>query len=496
MAFFNDVTASLNFNKVSEIPRHPLTGINVLIVGAGPAGLYSALECWRKGHSPRVVERAPSPSSAGDSFSITPSALRHIEKTWPAIYQDIDNSGYDVWISFHKINGDKVAGPERFVFDKDGEDRLTEDGEPAPDRIHRVARPRFTATLLGQALALGIEVTYGKRAVDYFEDGDKAGVICEDGSRLEADVVVAADGVGTKSHKLISGHDIRAVGSNYSIFRTAYSSELVTADTELAKRFPVREGAGVGEMWTTDDLQIYVGHSPGRIEWGMTHRIKDIAGTSKESWGNHVSPDYVVKYLKDNFPEVPEYLHRLIMTAPKNAIVDWQLLWRDPQPRWTSPLGRVVQVGDSAHTLVPSSGSGLVQGIEDAITLATCLQLGGNLKNGLWSRTHNKLRFERVSCCQLLGFINQSNYLKPEWGQKVIEDASNVKPQYGWWIWGHNPERYAYDNFGKAFRSLVDDTQFENTNIPRGYKYKPWSIKDIYDTLERGEKLKFEGDWS
>lgn len=120
--------------------------------------------------------------------------------------------------------------------------------------------------------------------------------------------------------------------------------------------------------------------------------IKDIAGTSKESWGNHVSPDYVVRFLKENFPEVPEYLHRLLKTAPENAVVDWELLWRDPQPSWYSPLGRVVQVGDSAHTFVPSSGNGLVQGIEDAITLATCLQIGGNLKNNLWSRTHCKLR--------------------------------------------------------------------------------------------------------
>lgn len=65
MTFFNDVTASLTFNKPSEIPRHPLTNIDVLVVGAGPAGLYTALECWRKGHSPRVVERTHSLSSAG-----------------------------------------------------------------------------------------------------------------------------------------------------------------------------------------------------------------------------------------------------------------------------------------------------------------------------------------------------------------------------------------------------------------------------------------------
>ncbi|ROV98747.1 hypothetical protein VMCG_06705 [Cytospora schulzeri] len=495
MSFFDGVNASLNFNSAPEISRHAPTGIDVLIVGAGPAGLYTALECWRKGHSPRVVERTPSLSSAGDSFTVGPSALRHIKNAWPAIYREVEKLSYDVLLSFHKITGEMMAGPERFIFNKDGENRLTEDGEPCPDRVHRVPRPQFTASLLGQVLALGIDVIYGRRVVDYVESEDKAGVLFEDGARMEADVVVAADGVGTKSHKLINGHDIRAMSSNYSIFRAAYPLELVTSDPELSKRFPRREdGSALGQIWSAEDLQIYVGYNQERMEWAMTHR--DIAGTSKESWGNHVSPDYVVKFLRDNFPEVPEYLQKLLMTAPENAIVDWQLLWRDPQPNWSSPLGRVVQVGDSAHTFLPSSGNGLVQGIEDAITLSTCLQLGGNLRSGLWAKAHGKLRFERVSCCQLLGFINQSNYLRPEWGQNAIGDGSSVKPQYGWWIWAHNAERYAYDNYGKAFRSLVDGTPFENTNIPPGYQCQSWTLNDIYSRLDRGEKLIFKGDWS
>lgn len=66
MSFFKEITASLEFENISNIPRHPLTGISVLIVGAGPAGLYSALECWRKGHNPRVIDRAPAPSPAGE----------------------------------------------------------------------------------------------------------------------------------------------------------------------------------------------------------------------------------------------------------------------------------------------------------------------------------------------------------------------------------------------------------------------------------------------
>ncbi len=88
-------------------------------------------------------------------------------------------------------------------------------------------------------------------------------------------------------------------------------------------------------------------------------------------------------------------MNRLIRLTPKDGIVDWKLMWRNPQSNWTSPLGRVVQIGDSAHTFLPSSGNGATQGMEDAISLATCLQLAGKSNVGWATRIHNKLRFVR-----------------------------------------------------------------------------------------------------
>lgn len=50
-----------------ELPaRSPATQLNVLIVGSGPAGLMTALECWRKGHNVvGILERSPNPLFAG-----------------------------------------------------------------------------------------------------------------------------------------------------------------------------------------------------------------------------------------------------------------------------------------------------------------------------------------------------------------------------------------------------------------------------------------------
>lgn len=45
--------------------RYPETGLSVLIVGAGVAGLMAALECWRNGHNVRIVERSPEEVTTG-----------------------------------------------------------------------------------------------------------------------------------------------------------------------------------------------------------------------------------------------------------------------------------------------------------------------------------------------------------------------------------------------------------------------------------------------
>lgn len=44
---------------------YPPSGIDVLIVGTGLAGLVCALECTRKGHNVRVLERNADINTAG-----------------------------------------------------------------------------------------------------------------------------------------------------------------------------------------------------------------------------------------------------------------------------------------------------------------------------------------------------------------------------------------------------------------------------------------------
>ncbi|KAH7050052.1 hypothetical protein B0J12DRAFT_728344 [Macrophomina phaseolina] len=54
----------------------------------------------------------------------------------------------------------------------------------------------------------------------------------------------------------------------------------------------------------------------------------------------------------------------------------------------------------------------------------------------------------------------------------------------------------ALDMYDAAASHLEKGSLFANTNIPSGYKYKPWKIQDLLAASDRGEKVVDEGDWS
>jgi 2-polyprenyl-6-methoxyphenol hydroxylase-like FAD-dependent oxidoreductase len=66
-------------------------------------------------------------------------------------------------------------------------------------------RPFIHDVLLRHAVSLGIDVRMGQEVVDYWEDDEnqKAGIILRSGENLQADLVVAADGVKSRARKYV-----------------------------------------------------------------------------------------------------------------------------------------------------------------------------------------------------------------------------------------------------------------------------------------------------
>ncbi|KAI1170147.1 hypothetical protein F4777DRAFT_595441 [Nemania sp. FL0916] len=481
------------------VGSYPPTGIDVLIVGTGLAGLTASIECIRKGHNVRMLERMDDINTAGDMYFMGHSAIQFF-RHWPDLLQEYDNiSMGNAWLETFKHSGERTIPPMKVS------DRLRRAGmDPNKPPGAFQMRPLVYKMFVRQVKKLGVDIQFGKKVVDYREDTsrEKAIAITDQGEQFEADVVIAADGVGSKSQKLVGG-EVRARSSGRAMWRAAFDSEHLEKNQEVKKFF----GQMYGENNDEPVIRSFLGPGtyalaltrPGTLIWIMNH---DVTGSEEESWTHTVESDEVVDNMDKGVGAEPwaPMFKELVKLTPPRTILNFELFWRNPQPSWCSPSGRVIQIGDAAHSFLPASGNGATQAIEDAVSLATCLQIGGKENIPLSVRTHIRFRFVRCACAQKLGFSNAELLQDTDWN-KVKSDYKLAQPKMPKWIWKYDPEKYAYENYDKMAEAIRQGVPYDEVttippNYPPGYKYHPWSIDQIMEDVRAGKPVDLgNGDW-
>ncbi|KAF2806385.1 FAD/NAD(P)-binding domain-containing protein [Mytilinidion resinicola] len=488
--------SAMSSKRVGEYPK---TGIDVLVVGTGLAGLTAAIECVRKGHNVRVLERNATINTAGDMYFMGLSATRFF-KHWPELAKEYDEiSLHNAWIETFKHTGEVVITPKKVA------DRLKADGlDPKTPPGTFQMRPLIYKMFVRQLERLNIPIEFNRRVVDYFEDEKtgKGGCVTEDGKRYEADVVIAADGVGSKSQQLVGGQ-VRARSSGRAMWRAAFPIEHLDQNPEVKEFFKMMPGnEPIVRTWLGPSTYALTLTREDVMVWIVNH---DVTGTEAESWNHTIDKKEVLDGL-DKMPGMEKHkwapiFKDLVNCTPPDTIINFELLWRNPQPKWCSPGARVIQIGDSAHSYLPASGNGATQAIEDAISLASCLQVGGaeNVPDSV--RAHIRFRFIRNSCAQKLGFSNAELLQDTDW-DKVKLNPRRAAPRLPKWVWEHDPEAYAHENYAKCVKSIKagvameDETSFP-PNYPKGYRYKPWNIEDIMEDMRNGKEIDLgPGDWN
>ncbi|KAG7449149.1 maackiain detoxification [Guyanagaster necrorhizus] len=450
--------------------REPLSRIDILIAGGGLAGLTVAIECHRKGHNVHVVERRPGLDSFGDLIGIQPSALCTMRK-WPGFVDQLYENQFGPDVHMYKFDGTLIGVFSSFS-----------DYDPSTgERAVILSRLELHRALHKYATSLGISIQHGISVEHYSETIDKGCAILADGTKLEADLVIAAGGVGGKARSTVSGKKEQPISSGYTICRTTFLLEHAMKDPLLAK---VYEGNGShASAYIGPNTHIVTGKNKNIVCWVMTYLANNANAT--EDWSKTRSSDSALKHVKDWSPFVPA----LINAVPNKEVVDWKLMWRNPQPKWTSQMGRVAQIGDAAHSLLPTSGSGATMAMEDGFTLAACLHIGGRNNISLAVQVYNKLRFERVSCVQRMGFKTRENWHHTDWDALVGKIIGN-------WLAKHDSEKYAYDNYAACAKHITEGTPFANTNTPPGYTYEPWTVEDLLKAAGEKTDVQDAGDWS
>ena len=166
------------------------------------------------------------------------SATRFM-KHWPELAEEYNEiSLHNAWIETFKHDGEAMIKPLR-VADRFRAAGLDPDTPPGTFQM----RPLVYRMFVRQVEKLGINIEFGQRVVEYFEDEEtgKGGAITENGTRYEADIVIAADGVGSKSQKLVGGQ-VRAQKSGRAIWRAAFPRSALDKNPEVKEFFHLING--------------------------------------------------------------------------------------------------------------------------------------------------------------------------------------------------------------------------------------------------------------
>lgn len=166
--------------------------------------------------------------------------------------------------------------------------------------------------------------------------------------------------------------------------------------------------------------------------------------------------------LKD-WPAYPR-IAAVLRHTPDEKLADYKIIARDPLLTWTSTGGRVLIIGDAAHATNPIAGQGGGQSVEDAATLAVCLELGGKARVTTALKTVEKLRYQRTSLIQEGGNAIYSQMRDPDWAA-IEKDPSIMKFPRPDWIFGYDVHRDVYAEFSTAMRAVEEGTPYTPQNI-------------------------------
>jgi 2-polyprenyl-6-methoxyphenol hydroxylase-like FAD-dependent oxidoreductase len=311
--------------------RSSRTG-RVAVVGAGPAGMATALSVHQAGHEVMLLERYPRARPAGNILNLWPPPV----KALGLLGVDTVDLGAPCSTEFRSITGRtrvRVVLPDDVVRDYGG-------------GFIGLLRPDLYARML-DAIPLG--VLQVNRRVDSFEQ-DESGVRLQmsDGETIETDVLVGADGIDSLVRRTLWGETPKRE-HNLHIIGGFTFDESVTAPLGQCILTHSRTVQG---SWTAI-------RSQGRD--GFQWWVLGAYDASKEFTGDLQA---TARAMAAGFPEP---LPQLIAATAPADMQRWVLRDRPALPQWSK--GRATIVGDAAHPTSPYAAYGAGMATEDGYFL-------------------------------------------------------------------------------------------------------------------------------
>lgn len=337
-------------------PGVATTGGTAIIVGAGIGGLAAGVALRRAGWTVRVYERAARPRELGFGLLLAPNALAALQElgTDEAITREGSANG---WIEIRRMNGSLLR-------------RLNAPlGGPSIVALRSTLHGALLAAVGDDSLRLGCDVT------GYTPQSDGVTIHLADSSSDSGALLIGADGVASVIRRTLHPDEAPPRPSGYTAIRgVAFGAGHALG--KLSAILYLDRGIEAAAIRAATDA----------VYWYMSLQTRDVNGTTAHD------------VLETRLPAFDRPFREIASsTAHEDMRVD-ELFRRDPLEKWGS--GRVTLLGDAAHPVMPHTGQGAAQALEDAVALGLALAQG-EVEDGL--RRYERVRSRRTRSFVTLG---------------------------------------------------------------------------------------------
>ncbi len=305
---------------------------DVLIVGAGPVGLFLANECARRGLRWRLVETRVSQSEHSKALAIFPRTL-----------EILDMAGVvDPFLEkANRVTSVAVTTHERTLA------RMRFAPEESPYRFVAMVPQNVTERLLVEELGRkGGKVEYETTFVSATEQDDCVSVVLDhkgELTRLRASFVVGCDGPHSAVRHLL----------NLPFAGAEYDEQYMLADVETNETLPA------------DELQLCPSERGPVAIFPMSATRRRIVASVENTEGEAPSLYLVRKVLAERAP-----------SGIEARALYWSSYFRSHHRQVAElRVGRIFIAGDAAHIHSPFGGQGMNTGLHDVWNLVWKLDL-------------------------------------------------------------------------------------------------------------------------
>jgi 2-polyprenyl-6-methoxyphenol hydroxylase-like FAD-dependent oxidoreductase len=326
----------------------------VAIAGSGVAGLAAAIQLAKSGVQVDLFEAKPELGALGSGISLQGNALRAFDAL--GAWDEIRAAGY----AFEGLNL-RAPGPGAPIV---AELPDVKTGGPDYPAAMGMPRPALARILLEHAQKAGANVRFGARLTGLEQSEDGVEVFIDGASAGTYDLVIGADGLNSTVRELI-GIQQKPEPTGMGIWRSFVSRPAEVVRSELYYGGPVYiagytpTGEDTMYAFLVEKAQDRVGISDEEATRIMLEESRAYDGP----W-NHIRGD-LEKGAHANYT----WFTKHIVEEPWNR-------------------GRVVIIGDAAHSCPPTIAQGAAQGLEDAVVLTELLVTKDAVDQALWDEFH------------------------------------------------------------------------------------------------------------